>query len=86
MARGLRLLQVVINSPLGTAVPVLRGQVAREVPSLVGDFTFSPLRTFRFDGTSHVVESCAIMTITELLVLTQHHRVYTKEHLNERWR
>ena len=83
---GLGLLQVVITSPLGTVMPVLRGQLAGEVPSLVGGFAFSPLRTFHCDCKRHVVESCAIVTITKLLVLAQHYHVRTKEHFRGLWR
>ena len=81
-----RLLRVMISSPLGAAIPRTRGQLVGDVPSLVGDFTFCLLRTFRFDGTNHVVESCAVMTITKLLVLTQHQHVHPREHVKERWR
>ena len=83
---GLKLAYVAVNSPLGAAMPVLGGQLAREVSYLVCGFTVSPLRPFRCDCNSHVVESCSVVTIAKLLVLTQHHHVRTKEDFGERWR
>ena len=60
--------------------------MAREVPFLMGGFAFSPMHTFRFGGTSHVVESFAHMAIIALLLFTQRYHMYTEVHVEGRWR
>ena len=79
-------LRWVVRAPLaaGTASEFPVGLV-REVPFLLGGFTSSPMHTFRFGGTSHVVESFAHLAIIALLLLTQHYHLYTEVHVEGRW-
>ena len=67
-------------------MPVKGGKVARVMTSLLRGYSFSSLCAFSVDDTNHVVEYFAVMIIITLLVLTQHHHVYTKVHVEERWR
>ena len=56
------------------------------VPSLVCGFAFSSLRPLRCDSSCYVVGSCAVVTITTLLVLARQHHVHVNEDSRERWR
>ena len=82
---GLRYPEWVFIAPLGTAVPVAGGQVAGGMPSLLGNFYFALLRSFRSDGTHYIAEPCAGFIIAKLFVLAQHHHVYTEVYVKERW-